>query len=122
MNPCKQLRVDHSEYLDILRDVRKLDGIKKVFGFLRENMSILWKIILIYGFISLMEVVGILFLTGGMGSILLLVWFVEKIVIAIFLFVLIVQAERIKQFGEQLAKGDLNAKLNTNANSSSSLL
>jgi uncharacterized radical SAM protein YgiQ len=31
MNPCKQLKVDHSEYLDILRQVRKLDGIKKVF-------------------------------------------------------------------------------------------
>ena len=31
MNPCKNLKVDHSEYLDILREVRKLDGIKKVF-------------------------------------------------------------------------------------------
>ena len=30
-NPCKNLKVDHSEYLDILREVRKLDGIKKVF-------------------------------------------------------------------------------------------
>lgn len=30
-NPCKNLKVDHSQYLDILRSVRKLDGIKKVF-------------------------------------------------------------------------------------------
>ena len=29
--PCKNLKVDHSDYLDILRSVRKLDGIKKVF-------------------------------------------------------------------------------------------
>lgn len=28
---CKNLIVDHSEYLDILRSLRKLDGIKKVF-------------------------------------------------------------------------------------------
>lgn len=29
--PCKNLTVDHSEYLDILRAVRALDGVKKVF-------------------------------------------------------------------------------------------
>lgn len=30
-NPCKNLEVDHSDYLDILREARKLPGIKKVF-------------------------------------------------------------------------------------------
>ena len=30
-DPCKNLEVDHAEYLDILREVRKLPGIKKVF-------------------------------------------------------------------------------------------
>ncbi|HOV25013.1 MAG TPA: YgiQ family radical SAM protein [Pseudobacteroides sp.] len=29
--PCKNLMVDHSEYLDILREIRQLPGIKKVF-------------------------------------------------------------------------------------------
>jgi uncharacterized radical SAM protein YgiQ len=29
--PCKNLRVDHTEYLDILRALRELHGIKKVF-------------------------------------------------------------------------------------------
>lgn len=29
--PCKNLVADHSEYLDLLRDLRKLDGVKKVF-------------------------------------------------------------------------------------------
>ena len=29
--PCRNLKVDHSEYLDILRAVRKLDKVKKVF-------------------------------------------------------------------------------------------
>ncbi len=29
--PCKNLEVDHSEYLDILRAMRSIDGIKKVF-------------------------------------------------------------------------------------------
>ncbi len=29
--PCKNLVADHSEYLDILRSLRKLDGVKKVF-------------------------------------------------------------------------------------------
>jgi len=29
--PCPNLEVDHSEYLDILRSVRNIDGIKKVF-------------------------------------------------------------------------------------------
>lgn len=29
--PCKNLQVDHSEYLDILRDIRKIKGVKRVF-------------------------------------------------------------------------------------------
>lgn len=29
--PCKNLRVDHSEYLDILRELRQLPGVKRVF-------------------------------------------------------------------------------------------
>ncbi len=29
--PCKNMKVDHSEYLDVLRSVRELPGIKKVF-------------------------------------------------------------------------------------------
>lgn len=29
--PCKNLDVDHTEYLDLLRKIRKIDGIKKVF-------------------------------------------------------------------------------------------
>lgn len=29
--PCPNMQVSHTEYLDILRDLRKLDGIKKVF-------------------------------------------------------------------------------------------
>jgi uncharacterized radical SAM protein YgiQ len=30
-SPCKNLDVDHKEYLELLRKLRKLDGIKKVF-------------------------------------------------------------------------------------------
>lgn len=30
-DPCKNLKVDHRDYLDILREARKLPGIKKVF-------------------------------------------------------------------------------------------
>lgn len=29
--PCKNLQVSHTEYLDLLRQLRKLDGVKKVF-------------------------------------------------------------------------------------------
>lgn len=29
--PCKSLQVDHSEYLEILREMRKIKGVKKVF-------------------------------------------------------------------------------------------
>ena len=29
--PCPQLKADQSEYLDILRSVRSMDGVKKVF-------------------------------------------------------------------------------------------
>lgn len=29
--PCSQLKVDHSEYIDVLKTLRNLDGIKKVF-------------------------------------------------------------------------------------------
>ncbi|MBR4631079.1 MAG: YgiQ family radical SAM protein [Treponema sp.] len=30
-NPCKNVRVDHSEYVELLRKLRKLPGVKKVF-------------------------------------------------------------------------------------------
>lgn len=30
-SPCRQMKVDHGEYLSILRDIRRLPGIKKVF-------------------------------------------------------------------------------------------
>lgn len=30
-NPCKNVRVDHSEYVELLRKLRSLDGVKKVF-------------------------------------------------------------------------------------------
>lgn len=30
-NPCKNLTVDHSEYLDLLRRIRQIPGVKKVF-------------------------------------------------------------------------------------------
>ena len=29
--PCKNMKVDHKKYLDLLRKLRKLDGVKKVF-------------------------------------------------------------------------------------------
>lgn len=29
--PCKNLKVDHEEYLDLLRSIREIDGVKKVF-------------------------------------------------------------------------------------------
>lgn len=29
--PCEQMDIDHTEYLDLLREVRKLEGVKKVF-------------------------------------------------------------------------------------------
>lgn len=29
--PCNNLQVDHSEYIDLLRSIRKIDGIKRVF-------------------------------------------------------------------------------------------
>jgi len=88
------------------------DGIKKVFCFLRENISLLWKAIFIYGFICALEFVGILFFFR-FSVVILGIWFAKTVVIATILLLLIVQADKVKQFGEQLAKGDLNAQLNT---------
>lgn len=31
VNPCKNVRVDHSEYVELLRKLRKIPGVKKVF-------------------------------------------------------------------------------------------
>lgn len=31
VNPCKNVRVDHSEYVELLRKLRSLEGVKKVF-------------------------------------------------------------------------------------------
>lgn len=30
--PCPHMDIDHSEYIDLLRKLRKIKGVKKVFG------------------------------------------------------------------------------------------
>lgn len=93
--------------------LRKITGFLKRGGiFFRENLTLLWKAILILGGISLLEGFGIL-VTAYAPEAELSIWFLYRAAtLAIILFG-IVQANKLKEGAKKLADGDLQEKIDT---------
>lgn len=92
---------------------RKVSGlVKRTVRFFQENLSLLWKAILILGGISFLEGFGIL-LTGFAPEAELLIWFLYRAATVVLILLGIVQANKLKEGAEKLADGDLQEKIDT---------
>lgn len=92
---------------------RKVSGFAKgMFRFFRENMSLLWKGIVILGGISFLEGFGIL-VTGYVPEAELLIWFLYRTATVALILIGIVQADKLKKGARKLADGDLQEKIST---------
>lgn len=92
---------------------RKTSGfVKRGSAFFRENLTLLWKAILILGGISFLEGIGILF-TAYMPEVELSVWFLYRAATVVLLLIGIVQADKLKEGAKKLADGDLQEKIDT---------
>lgn len=94
----------------IWRRMRRLG--KKVIRFFQENISLIWKAILILGGISMLEGFGIL-VTGYSPEAELPIWFLYRAATVVVILLGIVQANKLKEGAKKLADGDLQEKINT---------
>lgn len=97
----------------IWRKLKK--GVGRLSGalrFLNENISLLWKAILILGGLCLLEFCGIL-ITGYAPEAELVVWLLYRMVTVALILFGIVQANRLKEGAKRLAEGNLAEKVKT---------
>lgn len=80
--------------------------------FLQENISLIWKALLILGGLCLLEFIGIL-VTGYSPEAELLIWFVYRSVTVVLILLGIVQAHKLKEGAKKLAEGNLQEKVQT---------
>lgn len=84
----------------------------KGFQFLQENLSLLWKAILILGGISLLECFGIAVTSFSPGA-EMCIWFLYRGATLVLILVGIVQANQLKEGAKKLADGNLQEKIDT---------
>lgn len=80
--------------------------------FLQENISLIWKALLILGGLCLLEFIGIL-VTGYSPEAELLIWFVYRGVTLVLILFGVVQAHKLKEGAKKLAEGNLQEKVQT---------
>lgn len=83
-------------------------GIRTIFG----SFSILWKAILVFGTISVVE---LFFIASSYNelSVLLFFWFVEKLIFAIILCYAIIHLNNLKKGAEMISSGNIDYKIDT---------
>ncbi len=77
-----------------------------------ENITFLWRIIIVLAVLMVFEFFGILILQYNF-QILLFVWLIERTVITVVIICTAVQMKQLKDGGERIAKGDLAHKIDT---------
>lgn len=93
----------------IYRCLRWIKNVLNVFG---ENISLLWKAIMIMAVISLIEVFVILLTNYDVG-IELLLWMLEKLVLGAVIFISLIQMSNLQKGSKRIAEGDLKYQINT---------
>lgn len=92
---------------------RKVSGFaKKAVRFFQENLSLLWKAIVILGGISILEGFGIL-VTGYVPEAELIIWFLYRGATLVLIMIGIVQINKLKEGAKKLADGSLEEKIDT---------
>lgn len=77
-----------------------------------ENITFLWRIIIVLAVLMVFEFFGILILQYNF-QILLFVWLIERTAITVVIICAAVQMKQLKDGGERIAKGDLAHKIDT---------
>ena len=75
-------------------------------------LPMIWKTVLAISVLSLAEMIGLLVLDDT--AFRLTAWFLEKLVLVPLVIYLVISLRKLQKGGEALARGDLNATVNTN--------
>ena len=92
---------------------RVFGGVGKTITTIRENIDILWRVILLLAVICVIEFLVIVVTPYNTG-LELVFWFFEKIVVSMVLIAIVVQMRKLKIAGEHIAGGDLSYQVDTN--------
>lgn len=84
-----------------------------IVGTFFHNISLLWKTALIMGGLAFFEFVGICSLMGYLSGRFFVVWFLEKVVLTAVVLFVVLQMQKLKEGGRQLAEGNLEHRINT---------
>ena len=100
---CKARTVLHNSLI-----VRLLTALKSGFSFLNTHIEILWKLLLFWTVVSMIEAIGLIYLDKPL---VLLVWGIEKLVIFILGMIVSVNLYTLEKGGADLRAGNLETKL-----------
>lgn len=92
---------------------RILKGFRDMIRSFVQNISLLWKAMLIMGGLAFFEFIGIYSLVGYLSSGFLLLWLLEKLVLTGVVLAAVLQMQKLKEGGRQLAEGDLEHPIDT---------
>ena len=89
------------------------------FAYLGRNISLIWKALLIYGGVSLLELI-VLVIIGSVSyynttavQLILLFWFIEKCAVTPVLCLVAVNLQKLRRAGEKIAQGDTEYAVDT---------
>ncbi|MDE7478266.1 MAG: sensor histidine kinase [Lachnospiraceae bacterium] len=92
----------------------------RIYSWIREiviniirNISVLWKMIVVIGIVSVIEFWFLVDTLNRYRSPIIAGWLIEKIIICFVLFVLTLQIYELQKAGKCMAEGDLSYKVNT---------
>ncbi len=109
---CKAKRLWKSSLVYMICS-RVFGSFGKTIAAIRENIDILWRIILLFAFIAIVELL-VMVVTQYYIEIELLFWLFEKVVVFVLLIAIVVQMRKLKIAGEHIAEGDLSYQVDTN--------
>lgn len=91
----------------------KLCSISKGFIKFAGFLPLVWRIVLIFGLISLGELFGIIIFSWQLSGKFVLIWFIEKVVLFGVTMSLTISMKKLQVAGEKIAQGDLEYKVDT---------
>lgn len=94
----------------ILKQIQKVFG---YFGYLLNNLPMIWKTVLIFGVYIFINGMLVLAFSGGGSGIVFLLGLMFNFGVLSCLCALAIQMQRLKKAGEKLAEGDYSTQVNT---------
>jgi len=84
------------------------------FLFVFRNLNVLFKVLLIFGVITLFELIltAFMIISNGSGGLFFL-WGIEKVLLCSFICYLTLHLRKLKEGGERIANGDISYRIDT---------